>query len=692
MTTRNITTLSLITIAILSLNGCGGDSTPTKSSEQSVSSITKLSEASQKHSDTDWEVLTGQITDLDKPEKFNTMLEGSIEKNIVALTSVGIDKEVAYAMNSDHMYDDLVELQIEDLDNEVLTECKEDDNCKEEAYASIGIGLGIDKEVAYAMAEDFHKENNTTLVNDGLVKEFTCDAGEVKTVQHYGLEDSFSTANGAEPSTPAPHIALVPWIANYPFPLTGYDEVSANRIFAETVKNLPANVVKGNFYIGFKSNGTALQGNDTMTFGNYANNDVKTIPLNTLNWTTTAAGGTTIFSNSFNNIDTNNSTLLQMVKNNQQFDVVVQDDTSVDFITVATCSKKDPIREISSVVNKFECSEKETMMKILGGKIDALAPSVDTATPSTSLDGNVNYYQLTGYDQTHPNKTLLDTLDLSNVSGTITKAEFNMGYKSLGNPLTGNDTVHIGEYGVNHSGGRYILYPNGTNVDEPLWAITSISNGEIVRKVNLADISPTATPTMTMLDWIQGKSAFDVVVEDDTAVDFAQLNLCVKKSECDESAKEYKIDLSQLASWTEKPSDAEENSVGNPNVWAADMNWIKFDSDGKERILKIPFCACGNTLVNIEHLKGDNIAEITLDTTSVAYQPWSTNNVAGFIADSAGGNHVDGSQAITGTGVGVNHVLELNATNLYSSSGHSTPFGVAVEGTLSFKGNLGKCK
>ncbi len=709
MTTRNITTLSLITIAILSLNGCGGDSSSTKSSEQSVSSITKLSEASKKHSNTDWEVLTGQITDLDKPEKFNTMLSTTTEKNVALLTNVGINKEEAYAINSDMMYDDLVELDIQKLDEEVTTECQENEICKEEAYASIGLGIGIDKEEAYAMAEEVRgidkEEAYAIVVNDGLVKEFSCDAGEVKTVRHYGLEDVFSTANGVEPTHQYPSDIdqnMINYNNNVNAGFANYDETHNNRLFLDDINNLPAGVTSGRFYIGLKSNGSSLQGNDTISLGDFSGtNDRYAKALTGLQgdgWQEDLVSNsnptTAIYSNDLSNIRLNmqagntTDTLLTLVQNNQRFGAYVQDDTSVDFITVATCSKKDPIKEIETVVNKFECSEKETMMKILGGEIDALAPGVDSASPSTSLDGNVSYYQLTGYDQTSPNKTLLDTLDLSNVSGTITKAEFNLGYKSLGNPLTGNDTVHIGEYGVNHSGGRYILYPNGTNTDEPLWGITSISNGEIVRKVNLADINPTATPSMTMLDWIQGKSAFDVVVEDDTAVDFAQLNLCV----AEKCGEDVEIDLSQLANWTNKPSDAVENNVFNgtqyQGVWDDTLNWFDFENSHSDEVLEIPFCACGDTLVDIKHFKADNNATIKLDSTLVASQQGADQLAMirdDMTKNGVNGNHVDGTQSVAGTGTGVNHTLRVDVHNFGSE------FGVAMKGTLKFRGHLGQC-
>jgi len=403
-----------------------------------------------------------------------------------------------------------------------------------------------------------------------------------------------------------------------------------------------------------------------------------------------------VYSQSFSNIDLlDNTSLKDYVQSNNNFDVYVQDDTYVDFITVATCSKPNPIKEVTTIVNKFECNEKEgDLLKISGGLIDNFALPTDSTTPSSELvairDGNTVYPGVdVPYDFTKYDHHFIDTLNLALASNqVVTKAELNVGYKIIGTNLYSNDKIYLGD--INGSTGNHMgadLF--GTT---PLNRLTINYYGYLVKENLMTLTNTSGQATGTVFDTMLNKGELDVYVQDDTAVDFTQLNLCVKKNECDESAKEHKIDLSKLASWTDKPSDAEENSVGNPNVWAADMNWIKFDNDGKERILKIPFCACGDTLVNIEHLKGDNIAEVTLDSTSVAYQPWSTNNVSGFIADSAGGNHVDGSQSIAGTGVGVNHVLELNVTNLYSSGGSPTPFGVAVDGTLSFKGNLGKCQ
>lgn len=263
MTTRNMTTLSLITATIIGFNGCGSSSSSKAPTSEPVSSITKLSEASQKHSDTDWEVLTGQINALDKPEKFNTMLEGSIEKNVATLIGVGLDKEEAYAINSDMMYDDLIDLDIEQLDTAIVTECQENEVCKEEAYASLEVDFsGIDKEEAYAIAQDVRdndkEEAYAIVVNDGLVKEFRCASDEVKTVRHYGFEDIFSTANGVEATSQYPSDIdqnMIDYNNHVNAGFANYDETSVNRFFLDNIDNLPANVISGRFYIGLKSNG-----------------------------------------------------------------------------------------------------------------------------------------------------------------------------------------------------------------------------------------------------------------------------------------------------------------------------------------------------------------------------------------------------------------------------------------------------
>jgi len=258
---KNQITLSLITVAILGLNGCGETNSTTEASKDKIelSSIQKLANVSTKHSKSDWIEIENGIQNLENTEGFNTMLLDSIEKNVATLTYVGIDKEMAYATNSDAIFDDLTELDIGDLDNQVVAECKEDEVCKEEAYASLDTSLLIDKEMAYAIATDIHKDEGKPSTMDGLLEKFTCDAGLVRKVQFYGVEDNFSTANGDENATASQQVqanpSMIAYNTNVNADFANYDERIRNRLFAEEIKNLPSNITKGQFYIGMNNRG-----------------------------------------------------------------------------------------------------------------------------------------------------------------------------------------------------------------------------------------------------------------------------------------------------------------------------------------------------------------------------------------------------------------------------------------------------
>jgi len=524
---KNVTTLSLITVAILGLNGCGETATnPTTTPEVNETKEIASNLIEEHASD-----------GIDNKEKLVTTVSGSIETNIKSLKDNLLNDMDAKAASVTFVGSALTDLKLDPLITDVTIECGEEQPCIDEAYASLSVPLTMDKEEAYAAAQEVRGEEKA-LVNDKLVKNFTCEAGEVRTVQHYGVEDVFDTSNGAETANPSSGILNTPWIANYPYPVTGYDETNNDRIFADTIRNLPSGITKGMFYIGFKSNGSSLQGNDTFQIGDFANTNASSTHLsnayaNSFNstWTNQQVNNsnptTDIYYNTFSNISLPTGNLLNLANSNNGFDVVVEDDTSVDFITVATCSKPDPIQEIEAIVNKFECSEKEgKLFQVRGGTIDAFDASNDQATVvSNDFLSRANPYAVAQYDASSYDRHLLDTLALP--TGSITKAEFSIGYKALGSSLVSNDTITIGKYGSEHAGGRYILYPSTStpNATEPLWVANSISNGETVRTVNLADINTsTGTP---MINWIQGKSEFEVRVEDDTSVDFTQLNLCV---------------------------------------------------------------------------------------------------------------------------------------------------------------------
>ena len=705
---KNQITLSLITAAILGLTGCGEPSKSVETSDDRIklSSIQKLSEASTKNTKSDWLKLQNYIQDLDNTEKFNTMLLGSIDENIAQLSSVGIDKEEAYVIHANFIYDDLIDLNIEDLDDHIVIECKDNDSCKEEAYRSMSKILIIDKEEAYSIATDVRGEEKS-LVNDKLVKEFTCESGDVRTVKHYGLEDVFNLSNGAESTSPNPTTALMPNLVAYNNNVNSsfinYDNTHNDRLFLEDIKNLPAGITKGRFYIGLKSNGSSLQVNDTMSIGDLtatgalntqARYAAKLTDLSGDGWSNQLVSSTNpttdIYWNDFANIIfKDGQTLKNYVQTHNRFDAYVQDDTSVDFITVATCSKKDSIKEVSTIVNKFECSEKETMLKILGGTLDAFNPTADTAAePSSNLEsialGNTVYPTVADYDHTAYDYHFVETLNLPlSSSQTVTKAELNLGYKVIGSSLYSNDRTYLGD--INGSAGNYIganLYGTTT-----LNRQTIPSYGYLVKEDLLTLSNNSAQSTGTVGATMISKGKLDIYVQDDTAVDFTQLNLCVTDN-CSEGAQNIELNLSQLSAWTFKPSDASENNVFNgtqyQGVWDDTLNWFDFNNTHTDELLEIPFCACGDTVINIANLKADNSATIKLDTTLIASQ--TANGQDAMKRDDMGGVHENGNLTVpVGTNGGTNHVLRVNIHNLGSE------FGVAIDGTMKFRGNLGKC-
>jgi len=687
---KNQITLSLITVAILGVNGCGETNSKTEVPKDKIelSSIQKLSNASTKHSKSDWIAIEDRVQSLENTESFNNMLLGSIEKNVANLTYVGIDKEMAYATNSDAIFDDLTDFDIGDLDNQVVAECKDDESCKEMAYDSLEPIFTIDKEMAYVMATDIRIDEKKPTTMDGLLKEFTCDAGLVRKVQFYGVEDNFSTANGDENATASQQIqsnpSMIAYNTNVNASFANYDETKQNRLFAEEVKNLPSNITKGKFYIGMDNRG----GNDRIVLGNVDNNSSTN---DYFGWTISTNDGTlsktgSIYHQDMSTIMFQSGNAGDNLKNyastNQGFDVYVQDDTFVDFIAVATCSKPDYIKEITGIVNNFECSEKETLVKILGGKIDAFALPEDATTPSATLAGT-NTLPKMKYDNPAHDRHFIDTLNLGlNSNQTVTNAEFHIGYKSTNRSLWTNDALYIGEYGVNH--GAYKLYDNSSsNFIETTWGIETVG-GETIASTNL-ELNNTIG-TGTVLNTMKSNGFLDIYLQDDTTVDFTQLNLCVKNN-CNENAKDIKVDLSQLSAWTTSATDAVNNSNPIPNVWDDSLNWIEFTSKevNGDRVLEIPFCACSNPIVDIKSLKADNLATVTLDNnTTIVTQ--NASGQASMRADNNGGVHASGSYTATNTTGPTNHVLRVNVHN------QSLWFGVGIEGTLNFKGNLGKCQ
>jgi len=462
-----------------------------------------------------------------------------IKQNLMLLKRYNIKEVEAKKININFILKTLHSINIKDFDNDVSQECKDNEQCVNEIIDLLKSTLLLNKKKIETIIQEKTIKKDIVSVN---IQKFSCKVGENKTVQQYGVKDFFSTFNGSEPAHPHPVTALYPPFVNYnTLNNTGgfanYDNPHNNRQFLENIHNLPTNISSGRFYISLKSNGSDLQSNDALAIGDIVpTNTYQAFLLDLVSdgWYQAINATNPLihtYWKNFSNILFNNgtTTLLQHVANNNHFDVYVQDDTSVDYITVVTCSKLNPIQEIQEVVNKFECSQHERLIKILGGTIDAFSPNTDTppANPSIQLTNLVNNQNpITGYDATVPNRYFLETLTLPN--GNITKAELNIGYKDLPGFNT-NDTLVVGDYNTNLVSGHF--FPSNTWTDHILsqgWNEHNISNGEKVIQANLSDINNT-TGTGNLFSTALSTRHIDIYVQDDTAIDFTQLNLCMAK-------------------------------------------------------------------------------------------------------------------------------------------------------------------
>ncbi len=634
-------------------------------------------------------------------------LLNAIKNNLNSLGDKGVTGANAQQANIEALAQSLISLNIKEFDNDISSECKNNETCINKAIGSLETSLNLETQEAYNIAQDV-RGGDKILTGDKLVKEFTCTAEEIREVKHYGLEDLFSLANGIENATASSQVVNNPsnvaYNNNVNASFVDYDEPNANRLFGEFISGLPSGITKGQFYIGLKSNGTSLQGNDTLSLANIdadaTTTDIFSSALNDLNslgWNNQLISNTNpttdIYWNNFSNITLNdNSTLLTYVNTYQNFDVTVQDDTSVDFITVATCSKPNPIQEITQIVDKFECSETEQLVKIIGGTIDAFNPTADAVTtPSNTLEttalNNTVYSNLASYDYTKYDYHFVDTLSLANINGIITKAELNVGYKVIGSSLHSNDAMYVGDYGTNHAGGHF--YDNVYPLAPQGWTLSAISNGEYIAQANLANINNT-TGSGNIFDTMLSTGYLDIYVQDDTAVDFTQLNLCVGEP-CGEV---YDINLTQAAQYsgdifTElEPSSLPSNDYTGRLSWAPSMSWFDFSGNNQnENNISIEICACDDISLNVTRLKADNSAKVYLDNILVVDHFGQGQST--FIEDAWQNN-----SGITGSGtanisipagVPQTHILKIEVKD----SGVVT--GVAIEGTLSFRGYLGKC-
>jgi len=189
--------------------------------------------------------------------------------------------------------------------------------------------------------------------SDDITKDISCNIDETLYVKTVGLEDNFQS--GIEITNPRPAVMATSIVTDYlnHHSLSDsrhYDQGTANNFFVESIRlrNLELSnrtVQSGVIMVGMQNPG----GNDSLFFGNLAK--MGTAPNNTLGkiyagrisnlvssgWT---KSGTVYYSDLSNLPYTktgSNKTMLDWVKKRRFFDILIQDDTHVDFVKIALC-------------------------------------------------------------------------------------------------------------------------------------------------------------------------------------------------------------------------------------------------------------------------------------------------------------------------------------------------------------------
>lgn len=475
-----------------------------------------------------------EVKKMNDKDTFDEVLLSSMMRNLNKYMDNDMEHKSARGANLKELGRVFKEdIPLKELPALIKTQCQGDSECRKKLINSFPVNLNTDEQNIYTIAQERRK---VKLLNDKLIEEFTCAKEERKIIKHYGYEDLFNLKNRTERALPTKDLMILIGQNN----LANYDSIKANKFFAESVRELPRRFRKGKFYIGLKKSGGKLNSSDKIHIGKYTNNSnlhfsEKLIELKKLGWSHQAINDsdptTEIYYTDFKNIklNDNNESLLDYLVKKARFDVVVEKNTAVDFISVATCSKRDPEAEIKEVLNVFTCKEGEKLVKIIGGNVDAFAKGEEKeATPSEVFASMIDR-PLIGYDELANNKFFLDTLNRP-TNTTITNAQFSVGIKPLERFLYQNDTIHLGSY-ESEKYARFRLYGNDEDSVYNQWnRIIKISNGERVLQANLSDLNLTNGGNGSILNMLKSSdSLLDILVQNDTSVDFSYLNLCIKK-------------------------------------------------------------------------------------------------------------------------------------------------------------------
>ncbi len=478
------------------------------------------------------------VKSMEGKDTFDEVLLSSLEKNLNQYMKNDIDNRSARDIDLKELGRVFKEdIPLKSLPTKIKEQCNGDRECIKNLIKSFPVNLETDEQKVYTLVQERRK---VKLLNDKLIEEFTCQANERKIVKHYGFEDLFSLKNRDEFTRPSLNVIRQIDKSN----LVYFDIEPKGKIFAENINRLPRRFRKGVFFIGFKNSGGKLNGKDKIYIGQYRKENPTSLfkanltDLKNLGWSHQTINSndptTDIYYTQFKYIkfNDNNETLLSYLKDKTRFDVLVENNTAIDFISIATCSIPDPKAEIYELLNAFRCQDRKSkLIKITGGNIDAFSKDEDNnTTPSELLRVAIDDKPIIGYDEIANNKFFIESLNTHNNNFTITQAQFSVGIKPMAKYLYQNDTIHIGNYELGQYAG-FRLYGRDKNSVYSLWnRDILISNGERVIQAKLSDINLTNGSTDAVFNiFNKNYNLFDILIQNDTVVDFTHLNLCIKR-------------------------------------------------------------------------------------------------------------------------------------------------------------------
>lgn|GEM_PF-6107257 len=477
-----------------------------------------------------------RITDVDRLEDsdtFYSVLLHGFERNLNLYMKNSLPQRDARDINLKELGRVFSEdIPLDRLRERIKRECDSNRSCIKDALESLSVNLLTDEQNIYILAQE--RRGVKKLLNDKLIEEFSCIKRDRKVIKHFGFEDIFSLKNGVEYARASLPVVKLLGKEN----LVNYDSTKRG-IFAESVRDLPRKIRGGRFFIGLQRRDGKLDSRDTIYIGRYSLDDNRTFfssklrDLEKRGWlhkvvSTTSNPTTDIYYIDFKDIIFNDSktTLLEFLDKKTKFDVVVKENTAVDFISVAVCAMSNPKLEIKNALSSFEC-ESGDLVSIAGGAIDAFSLDIEdnATTPSEHLLSIVKG-DIIGYDEESGNKTFIDSLDFLR-GRDIKDAQFSIGIKPESNYLYQNDIIVIGSAEFNRFK-SFKLYGVDEGSVYSLWDRTiQISNGERVLQVDFNDIN--ISDGISFLDFFNRREAlFDILVKNDTRVDFSYLNLCIE--------------------------------------------------------------------------------------------------------------------------------------------------------------------